>query len=242
VTPNEILSRVLLDIREHRSCAVIFDLDSTLFCVSPRSEAILRELATADWFHSRFPEAAKVLAKVEIQPTEYGIKPALLRAGLAPSNELIETVRRFWRERFFSNSHMRHDLIYPGADVFVRRVHDAGADVYYLTGRNETLMREGTMSNLKTWKFPNLPFERIMMKPSDLDSDENFKELRLKEMTPRYDRLWLFENEPVIIHQLRKSLPQLRIVFMDSAHSGKADPPKDLLTLRMDFRIPPEGD
>lgn len=237
VTPNEILNRILADIREAKSCAVVFDLDSTLFCVSPRSEAILHDLARESWFVTQFPQAASLLATVKIQPNEYGIKTALIRSGLSATPELIETVRRFWRERFFSNSHMRHDLMYPGAQEFVQRVHAGGAEVFYLTGRNETLMREGTMSNLKEWKFPDLPFERIMMKPNDFESDENFKEFRLKQLMPNYKRIWLFENEPVIIHQLRKSLPELRIVFIDSTHSGKADPPTDLLTLRMDFRI-----
>jgi hypothetical protein len=83
--------------------------------------------------------------------------------------------------------------------------------------------------------------ERVMMKPSDHDSDENFKEMRLREMTSRYEKIWFFENEPVIIHQVRKALPDVRIVFIDSTHSGKADPPTDLLTLRMDFTLTGES-
>ena len=237
MTPNEILTKVVLDITQYKTCAAVFDLDSTLFCVSPRSEAILHELATENWFIEKFSEAATTLATVKIEPTEYGIKAAIMRARLNPTPELIDTIRKYWRERFFSNSHMRHDLVYPGAQEFVKRVHDAGADVYYLTGRNEGLMREGTHQNLKQEKFPDLPFERVLMKPSDHDSDENFKEMRLREMSSRYECIWFFENEPVIIHQVRKALPNIRIVFIDSAHSGKADPPTDLLTLRMDFRL-----
>lgn len=236
VTPNEILTKVVLDITQYKTCAAVFDLDSTLFCVSPRSEAILRDLAREPWFVEKFPQAAPILSTVKVDPSEYGIKAALMRTNLNPTPELVETVKKYWREKFFSNSHMRHDLVYPGAQQFVKRIHDAGADLYYLTGRNETLMREGTHHNLKQESFPDIPSERVMMKPSDHDSDENFKEMRLREMSSRYECIWFFENEPVIIHQVRKALPEVRIVFIDSTHSGKADPPTDLLTVRMDFR------
>lgn len=241
MTPNEILTKVVFDITQFKTCAAVFDLDSTLFCVSPRSEAILHDLAAEPWFAERFPQAAAVLGNIKVQPTEYGIKAALSRTQLQPTEELIETVRQYWRSKFFSNSHMRHDLVYPGAQEFVKRVHDAGADVYYLTGRNELLMKSGTHHNLKHHSFPDLPMERVMMKPSDHDSDENFKETRLREMTSRYEKIWFFENEPVIIHQVRKALPDVRIVFIDSTHSGKADPPTDLLTLRMDFTLTGES-
>jgi hypothetical protein len=237
VTPNEILHLILEDLRTFKKCAVVFDLDSTLFCVSPRSEAILHDLALEPSFRARFPEAALVLEKISVLPEEYGVKSALMRSGLAVSMDLMITVRDYWREKFFANSHLHHDLIYPGADRFVHRVFDAGAEVYYLTGRNDQKMRTGTMANLANWKFPDIPIERVMMKGSLDVSDEKFKEVRLKELASRHDRIWLFENEPVIIHQVRRALPDVRIVYMDSAHSGKANPPTDLLTLRMDFRL-----
>jgi hypothetical protein len=237
VTPNEILTKVVLDITQYKNCAAVFDLDSTLFCVSPRSEAILHDLAKEPWFIEKFPREAVILSTIKVEPTEYGIKAALMRTPLQPTEELIEAVKKYWRSKFFSNSHMRHDLVYPGAPEFVKRVKDAGATVYYLTGRNESLMKDGTHLNLKNWSFPDIPIERVMMKPSDLDSDENFKEMRLREMSSKYDCIWFFENEPVIIHQVRRALPDVRIVFIDSAHSGKADSPTDLLTVRMDFRL-----
>ena len=237
MTPNEILFQILEDLRTFRNCAVVFDLDSTLFCVSPRSEVILHELSTEPWFRSRFPEAALVLENIRVLPEEYGVKSALLRSGLVPSLDLQIAVRDYWRTKFFANSHLHHDLMYPGAAAFVSRVHAAGATVYYLTGRNDAKMREGTMKNLVDWKFPAIPIERVIMKGSLDVSDENYKEVRLRDLSSSHDRVWLFENEPVIIHQVRRALPALRIVYLDSAHSGKANPPTDLLTLRMDFRL-----
>jgi hypothetical protein len=236
VTPNEISKLIISDVENPGRVAAVFDLDSTLFCVSPRSQAIVRELTSEAWFRRDFPEASEILSKLKIAPNEYGIKTALLSSGLEPSKPLLETVRNYWRSRFFSNSHMRHDLMYPGAEQFVNRLHAGGVDIFYLTGRSEALQREGTLLNLKSWKFPDLPLDRIMMKPTEMQTDEKYKEIRLRELVPRYSRTWFFENEPVIIHQVRNSLPEVRIVFIDSTHSGKANPPKDLLTVRMDFR------
>ena len=236
VTPNDIWLKILDDIKNRGECAAVFDLDSTLFCVSPRSQAILRELSIQDWFRQKFPDASRVLASVEILPTEYGIKSALVRSGVQPTPGLVEQVVTFWRERFFSNTHMHHDLTYPGAQDFVRRVHEGGADVYYLTGRNESKMREGTMRNLTSWKFPDVPLERVMMKLDSEEADHVFKERRLKDLSLNYKHIWFFENEPVIIHHVRRELPGVHIVFVESTHSGKADPPTDLLTVRMDFR------
>src|SRR5262249_39635540 len=123
VSPNEILQDILKDVRDLGSCAAVFDLDSTLFCVSPRSQAILHDWANEEWFRGRFPDASQVLAKVVVHPTEYGIKASLIRAGLEATPELIDTVRSYWRSKFFGNSHMKHDLIYPGAQDFVNKVH-----------------------------------------------------------------------------------------------------------------------
>ena len=237
VTPNEILLSILQDIRTVKNCAVVFDLDSTLFCVSPRSEAILRELALEPVFRAQFPDAASVLSSISVRPEEYGVKSALLRSGLVPSLELMIAVRDYWRLKFFANSHLHHDLIYPGAEKFVHRVFAAGASVYYLTGRCEEKMRVGTMAALAEWKFPDIPVDRVIMKGSLDVTDESYKETRLRELALKHDRIWLFENEPVIIHKVRRALPDIHIVYMDSAHSGVANPPTDLLTLRMDFRL-----
>lgn len=241
VTPNEILLKILDDVRSSKNCAAVFDLDSTLFCVSPRSQAILRELASTPEFQTRFPEASRALSTIEVLPTEYGIKKAMIRTGLNPSQELVDTVVTFWRAKFFSNSHMQHDLIYPGAEKFVESVHTAGADVYYLTGRNESLMRAGTMQNLRVWKFPDIPVERVMMKLNAADQDHQYKEERLRALASTYERVWFFENEPVIIHHVREQLPDVQMVYVDSTHSGKAEPPKGLMTLSMDFRLGASG-
>jgi len=215
--------------------AVIFDLDSTLFCVSPRTEMILRRLSSEPSFRARFSEQAEILSRVEVLPTDWGVRAALERAQVPSTLEFFLEVRDYWHKYFFSSHDLHQDKIYPSANEYVRHLHQLGADILYLTGRSEGPMREGTVKALNQWGFPLLVDGKLMMKPSDVLTDESFKALALQGLTHDYDHIWFFENEPVIIEQVRGLLPQVRIVFMNSVHAGRAAAPTDLPTIGMDY-------
>jgi len=225
--------------------AVIFDLDSTLFCVSPRTENILRRLATEEGFRSRFAAEADILRDVVVLPTDWGVKSVLEReifkAPITPDNitevqkNLFREVRNYWRKYFFSSHDLDKDKIYPSANEYVRHLHDLGADIMYLTGREEGPMRPGTIRALQAWGFPYLSDSKLMMKPSEVQTDENFKALVLKDLAKDYEHIWFFENEPVIIELVRPLVPQVRIVFMNTVHAGRAATPTDLPTVDGDF-------
>lgn len=216
--------------------AVIFDLDSTLFCVSSRTQNILRRLGSEPAFRAQFAAASDVLMNVEVLPTDWGVKQVLERAKMpVDSAELVRAVRNYWRKHFFSSHDLHHDIIYPSANEYVRHLHKLGADIMYLTGRPEGSMRPGTIKALHAFGFPYTADEKLMMKPSEAQTDEGFKANLLKELVKNYDHIWFFENEPVIIEQVRELLPQVRIVFVDSTHSGKANSPTDLRKIGMSY-------
>lgn len=215
--------------------AAIFDLDSTLFCVSPRTRAILHQLANDPIFQSQFETEAKLLAQAQVHPTDWGIKSVLLRHTPNAPLEFFRRVRDYWRSHFFSSHFLHEDIIYPFADEYVRHLAELGADVFYLTGRPESAMRDGTLKALARWGFPLVDPSRLRMKPDNIEADEHFKTLALKELAHKYAHICFFENEPVIIHEVRAALPFVRIVFVDSVHSGKATPPKDLPRIGMSF-------
>jgi hypothetical protein len=215
--------------------AVIFDLDSTLFCVSPRTQAILRKLGHQREFGEAHVDAAKVLRAVEVLPTDWGVRTVLERNQVAGSVELFKTIRNFWRKHFFANHFLDRDEIYPSANEYVGHLHELGADILYLTGRGEGSMREGTIKMLKHWGFPFYAESKLYMKPRDVETDEGFKADVLLEIARGYDHVWFFENEPVIIEQVRLKVPQVRVVYMNSVHSGRAAPPKDLPTIGMSY-------
>lgn len=208
--------------------AVIFDLDSTLFEVSSRTREILRQLGARPEFRSRFETASETLRGIEVLPTDWGIKSLLTRYQSLASDGLVKQVRDFWRKHFFSSHFLHHDEIHPFADEYVRHLCELGAEIYYLTGRPSGSMRPGTVAALQRHRFPIVSDEHLLMKPSDVETDEHFKVVALKELVPRFDHIWFFENEPVIIDDVRKAVPSVNIVFVDSVHSGKAQPPVDL--------------
>lgn len=216
--------------------AVVFDLDSTLFCVSPRTQAILRRLGQDQEFSSRNGALAKVLRDIEILPTDWGIRAALERAGAPGELTLFKEVRDYWRSRFFTNHFLEHDTIYPSANEYVCHLHRLGAEILYLTGRNDGSMREGTRKMLKKWGFPFFNDSELFMKPSDVLSDEGFKAQILQGLVKQYDHIWFFENEPVIIEQVRNLVPQVRVVYVHSTHSGRGTPPTDLPRIGMSYR------
>ncbi len=216
--------------------AVIFDLDSTLFSVSPRTQWILRELSRDEGFRGRFAREAEILGAIEILPTDWGLKEALARHPVSGSLDLFKEVRNFWRQHFFSSHALVHDEIYPSADEYVRHLRELGAHIMYLTGRPEGSMKPGTLEALVRHGFPLVDERDLMMKPSDVQTDESYKVNVLKELAPRFDHVWFFENEPLIIADVRQALPQIKIVFVDSTHARRAEPPKDLLTIGMSYR------
>lgn len=218
--------------------AVVFDLDSTLFCVSPRSQMILRELGQDPEFSGSHAREAEVLRGIEVLASDWGIKTALMRSQIETSMDVIDKVRKHWRKKFFSSTHLHHDLLYPSALEFVNHIYEMGAEVFYLTGRNEGSMREGTLRVLREKGFPLMTEEHLLMKPSDAMADEGFKATVLKKMIQDLPEIWFFENEPLIIHLVREQVPQVRTIFVDTVHAGRAEKPTGLPRIPADFNFP----
>lgn len=240
MNPQEVLQHIsdfVVDHAKKAKVAVVFDLDSTLFCVGPRTQMILRELGADPEFERAHASEAAVLREIEILPSDWGIREALIRAKLSSTLDFFEKVRLHWRSKFFSSSHLHHDELYPSAKEFVCHLNSLGAEVLYLTGRSEGAMHEGTRRELVRHGFPLLSDAHLLMKPSDVMADEGFKATVLKQIVKDYDHVWFFENEPLIIHLVRDQVPQVRIVFIDSIHAGRAEKPLGLPTLRPDYRF-----
>lgn len=233
------LNEVTEHLREHARMsrvAVVFDLDSTLFCVSPRTQAILRRLGADQKFREKFTAEALVLSDIEVLPSDWGVRAALERAKIGSSLDFFKEVRNYWRTHFFSSNDLHEDHIYPSANEYVRLVQSLGAEIFYLTGRPDSSMRPGTLRALAHWGFPLVADKNLIMKPTEVETDESFKAHVLKGLADDYDFIWFFENEPVIIEQVRAMLPQIRIVFVNSVHAGRAEPPTDLPSIGMSYR------
>lgn len=232
----EVSEHVQIEARRSR-VAVIFDLDSTLFNVGPRTQHILRQLGEDHDFRTRFAKVAEILRHIEIQPAEYSVRQVLARRSVESTPELTAAVKAYWSRYFFSNAYLDKDGLYPSANEYVSHLHALGAHILYLTGREDGRMREGTVKVLRQWGFPSFDDSRLLMKATSEELDEHFKVTMLKRLVHEYDHIWFFENEPLIIRDVRTAVPQVHIVYVNSAHSGKAEPPEGLRTVTPDYTI-----
>lgn len=230
-----LLRQILVKIEEFKNhgqqTLAVFDLDSTLFDVSPRVERILLEFAEHPTHRTQFPEQIQLLKDIRTHRKDWGFQNALVRAGLDGHHpEFQEAVREFWYQRFFSNDYLQYDLPYDGAVEYVNTVANLGAEVAYLTGRDVQRMGAGSALTLKHWGFPLDDIQtRLILKPHMSLDDAEFKTGWFAGLpTNQYADVWFFENEPVNIHHLRQQQPQVKVVFFESTHAGKATPPEDI--------------
>lgn len=228
---RQILTRIEELHQQGKACLAAFDLDSTLFDVSPRVQKILEEFAADPHQQNKFPQQIRKLKGIRTCRSDWGFADALARAGLNEEHpDFVEAVRDYWKPRFFSNEYLQYDEPYEGAADFVNTVHKLGADVVYLTGRDVHRMGKSTGPVLQRWGFPlGDSRARLTLKPDKELDDAEFKtEWFQKLPRHRYQEIWFFENEPVNIHHLRRHLPEIKIIFFKSTHAGKATEPEDL--------------
>lgn len=214
---NEILNRARLNSAQNLRTLAVFDLDSTLFNVSTRTQKILHEYADT---HSI--EALKI---VEIRKEDWGLKEALFREGYTIEKDLdiLEALRDFWSARFFSNEYLHYDVPYPGAVSFVQDLADTGCEINYLTGRDQARMGKGSAEVLKKWGFP-LTGSNLFLKPEKSQDDELFKHDWFKQLDhSKYDKIFFFENEPVNVNAILNSYPEVEIIFLDTTHARKQE-------------------
>jgi hypothetical protein len=219
---------------------VLLDLDSTLYEVGPRTLRILREWADRDE-SSAHPEARAAVDALREEQVGYTIGDSLEAAGLDLSTpearRALEDAKRFWSERFFTNAYLEHDRPYPGAVEFARELHELGAEIVYLTGRDEPGMGEGTRRNLVRDGFP---WERerthLLLKPVFELSDVEHKQ-RAAEYIRRHGTLVAsFENEPRNLVALHELFPEAMHVFMDTVCSDHGAMPRHGLYRIRGFR------
>ena len=227
---DQILVQIEKRTKEGQKSLVVFDLDSTLFDVSPRLEKILLDFAAIPLNQIKFPDQVKQLKSIKTLRSDWGIRGALERAGLDGHHpEFQEAIKSYWLKSFFSNHYLQFDTIYEGALDFVMAVERVGAEIAYLTGRDVERMGDGSQEILKRWGFPLHERARLVLKPHRGMDDAQFKTDWFIEADKNgYEKIYFFENEPVNLHHLMQFCPHVEIIFFESTHAGKALPPEDI--------------
>lgn len=204
-------------------CLAIFDLDSTLYDLTRRVTAIVDRFSRDPIMRQKFPEACERLQAVEVRRTDWGLAEPLGRLNIdkVTHPDLVRELQAAWVKGFFSNDFLDRDFPLPGAVDFVEQCLAANGHVLYLTGRDTPRMGVGTEKSLRESGFPvHLHRARLMLKPDASHGDAEFKADVISSLTEQYKHIWLFENEPVNINAVLRQAPSVKIVFVDTCHSG----------------------
>jgi hypothetical protein len=213
---------------------VVFDLDGTLMDNRPRTCAILRDFAGV--IESRHAEVARRLRDARPDELAYLLTDSLERLGIHQT-DLVAEATAFWRERFFADGHLVHDVEVDGAVAFARACYEAGAILVYLTGRDLPLMGIGSFKSLRDLGFPiGIAGTELVLKPDATMPDEAFK----RETAPKLARVGkvvaAFDNEPANCNIFLRLYPYAYSVLVDTQHMPGAPPLDAGVRVVGDFR------
>lgn len=201
---------------------VVFDLDGTLMDNRPRTAIILQELAAE--LKREAHSAAELLAAAEAEKLAYLVSDSLKRLGVEHP-ELVDRVTTYWKDRFFTDAYLKHDVAVPGSVELARACYDAGATLVYFTGRDLPAMALGSFQSLRDLGFPiGVVGTELVCKPDPKIPDEHFK----REEGPRIARIGqivaAFDNEPGNCNAFLEMAPDAEVVFVDTQHLPGAPP------------------
>lgn len=223
--PHSIIDSLRQITEADQRALAVFDLDSTLFNVSTRSQKIIHDYAESPIKNYKFPTLTPRLKQAKIEMYDWGIEEALQRLNIERHHqEFLKDVHSFWRENFFSNHYLNFDIPYSGAVEFVNELANLGVEIAYLTGRDVARMGGKSETVLKDWGFPVNDLCQLILKPHLSMDDAEFKTNWFRERPLNtYGRVVFFENEPVNINHLSIHCPQVEIIYFESVHSGKQE-------------------
>ena len=212
---------------------LVFDLDSTLFSTAARNLRILHEYAEA--YGGTQPGLTDAASRLSVADMGWNVAEPLRTTGFQPNSTLLP----FWRERFFTDTYCALDEPTPGAVAYVNTAFNAGALVYYLTGRHQHGMEKGTLDSLVRHGFPILSGRSVLhLKPDFRTPDAAFKDQavrRIRELGGAVAAT--FENEPGNANLFARSFPDATHFWIQTIHSPDAEHPRDDLVRFVDFRL-----
>jgi hypothetical protein len=220
--------------REEVPAVVVFDLDGTLMDNRPRTCAILHEFARTRRHHDA--TVAERLLAAHPEQLAYLFSESLERIGVA--GDVAVELEVFWRERFFADPHLVHDVEVPGAVAFARASYDAGASIVYLSGRDLPQMGIGTFQSLRDLGFPiGIPGTELVLKPDSAMPDAEFKGVTAPLLCRVGRVIASFDNEPGNCNVFLAQHPDAESILIDTQHMPGAPPLDPGVRVITDFVI-----
>ncbi len=208
------LDGVLADVQP--GTAVVFDLDGTLFQAGPRHLKIAQEFAVFR------PAAAEAVGRMTAEDFGYDAAVALRAHGLRDPR-VLKDFRRFWSQHYFTSRYALLDTPQPGAVDFAHACRERGAQIVYLTGRDEPKMGEGTRRSLAQHAFPLGRHATLLLKPKTRMGDTEWKEQALPKVEEAGRVLATFENEPRNANLFLRRFPAASHFLLDTVRSADAE-------------------
>ena len=223
LSEREVLVEVAERVRTASKPLVLLDLDSTLYEVGPRTHQILREWLESEESRAH-PSIRRRLQELEPPHIGYSLRDTFRAIGLAledpETRRAWEAAKKFWAERFFSSRYLKYDCPYPGAVAFAQRLHGLGAELVYLTGRDEPGMGNGTRERLSQDGFPwGVSGTHLLLKPESSIPDLQHKLDAAQYVRQHGTLIASFENEPKNLSALYGQFPDAMHVFVDTVSS-----------------------
>jgi hypothetical protein len=210
----------------------VLDIDSTLVTTFQRNQAILDQFIK-DYCQTH-PSECEKLAQASCQLGDYGINTALNRIGFKSEKaEFDDFLHNYWRERFFTNDYLHSDQPTEGAIAWTNSLLEKEIGFVFLTARHFENMWPGTLSSLKALNFP-IHEQNLILKEDLSVDDEIYKTHTLQRLKDenKDKTIWFIDNEPVVLHQIKKDHPEVKLVWFDSCHSGRMQVPPETPTIK----------
>jgi hypothetical protein len=210
----------------------VFDLDGCLFDTRVRQVTIFREFASRHGQWKLYDVEPKHFISWDLRDPLQGI--GLVEEDYA---EFYEELKTFWASCFFSSEYVRMDQAMPGATDLIRRCHDAGMFIVYLTGRDHT-MRAGTEAGLVANGFPyGVERSQLFTKPDFAMDDTIYKADALVQIAKIGEPVVFMDNEPSNVNAFSDAFPNALHVFVETDHSPKPVTPYEQIPwIRSFFR------
>ena len=214
---------------------VVFDLDDTLFSTARRNLIIIQNFCSDHG--DQFPEFAKAASKLQMEDMKWSVTAALEKVGISANSAAVKSFIDYWGSTFFSNDYDVLDLPNPGAVEYANACHEAGAMLYYLTGRaigDSSLnngMGQGTALSLTNRGFP---FWRgrceLNLKQNPKEKDSDYKARALADINSlRGTVIATFDNEPSNCFMFYNHFPKAYNVWVKTTWNPQdKSPTKDL--------------
>lgn len=224
---NPQISDILLSL--DASSLILLDIDSTLVQTHQRNQAILEDFCRE--LGDQYPEDIHKIKGIECRPNDYSYYSALKRLDVSFSDpSFADDLQYYWRRRFFSSDYLHYDQPVPGAVAFVKALQQKSLNYMYLTGRYHRPMLAGTEKSFATLGFP-FTAQQLILKMDPQEKDEVYKSREIAQLKPKHSKIVLFDNEPVILNKIREDHPEVELVWFESTHSGRQQPPADVLKI-----------